>query len=58
MTYVAVNPRIEDAEILELKADVGDRVAAGDVLAVFDPTDAQLVLDDMRVMQAEAAPSR
>ena len=45
-TYVAVNPRIEDAEILELKADVGDRVTAGDVLAIFDKTDAQMVRDD------------
>jgi HlyD family secretion protein len=55
MTYVAVNPRIEDAEILELKADVGDRVAAGDVLATFDPTDARMLLDDVKVMQAESA---
>jgi HlyD family secretion protein len=54
MTYVTVNPRLEDAEILELKADVGDRVAAGDVLAVFDPTDARIVLDDAKIAQAEA----
>jgi HlyD family secretion protein len=54
MTYVTVNPRIEAAEILELKADVGDRVAAGDVLATFDPTDAKLILDDAKVNEAEA----
>lgn len=55
MTHVIVNPRIEDAEIMELRADVGDRVAAGDVLAVFDATDAKMVLDDVKVIQAEAA---
>ena len=54
MTYVTVNPRIEAAEILELKADVGDRVAAGDVLATFDPTDAKMILDDAKVDQADA----
>jgi HlyD family secretion protein len=55
MTYVTVNPRLEDAEILELKADVGDRVDAGAVLAVFDATDAKLFQDDAKVAQAEAA---
>jgi HlyD family secretion protein len=54
MTYVTVNPRIEDAEILELKADVGDRVQQGDVLARFDPTDARMVVDDAKVAQAES----
>jgi RND family efflux transporter MFP subunit len=54
MTYVTVNPRIEAAEILDIKVDVGDRVKAGDVLAVFDPTDAKIMLDDAKVEQAEA----
>jgi HlyD family secretion protein len=55
MTYVTVNPRIEDAEILELRADVGDRVEAGAVLAVFDSTDANMILEDAKLAEAEAA---
>jgi HlyD family secretion protein len=54
MRYVMVIPKLEDTEVVELGADVGDRVEAGAILARLDATDARMIEDDMKVAQAEA----
>ena len=50
---IAVVPEIAGARVLELLADAGDAVAAGDVVARLDPADMRT-----RVAEAEAASAR
>lgn len=54
---ILVSPEVEGLRILELKVDVGDRVAKGDVLAVLERTqlETQLAQANAAIARADAA---